>query len=50
MSDNLDPTIGPTQVRYQASFWDPINEEYIDISANYDPATGKFGIIKFAGG
>ena len=50
MSDNLDPTIGESQVRYQASFWDSMNEELLDISVNFDPATGQFGIIKFSGG
>jgi hypothetical protein len=47
---NLDPTLGPGQVRYQATFVDAINGKHIHISVNYDPGTGIFGIIKEAGG
>lgn len=44
---NLDPALGPNQVRYQARF---VNEEVIDVSINYDPTTGQFGTIKPASG
>ncbi len=47
---NLDPNLGPNQVRYQARFLDHVSDEYIDISINFDPDTGLFGIIKEASG
>lgn len=47
---NPDPNLGPSAVRYQARFFDPINEEYFHISVNYDPVNGYFGIIKLASG
>ena len=47
---NLDPALGPKQVRYQARFFDHLNEEFLDISINYDPETGLFGTIKPASG
>ncbi len=47
---NPGPNLGPGQVRYQATFADPINGEHVNISVNYDPDTGLFGIIKEAGG
>lgn len=47
---NLDAALGPNQVRYQAQFYDALNDEYIDISVNYDPDTNIFGTIKFASG
>lgn len=45
-----DPNLGPYQVRYQARFFDTFAATSVDISVNYDPDTGLFGIIKFAGG
>jgi hypothetical protein len=47
---NPDPNLGPGQVRYQATFADPINGDRINISVNYDPDAELFGIIKEAGG
>lgn len=46
---NPEPGLGPNQVRYQAAFKD-YKEDTIEISVNYDPDTGLFGIIKFASG
>ncbi len=46
---NLESTIGPNQVRYQARFQD-YNDNFYDISVNYDVETGNFGIIKPASG
>lgn len=47
---NLDPNLGPNQVRYQATFVNEVTGETIDVSINYDPTTGQFGIIKPASG
>jgi Pretoxin HINT domain len=47
---NLDPNLGPNQVRYQATFLDTFTGERVHISINYDVDTGQFGIIKFASG
>jgi hypothetical protein len=45
---NLDPNLGTSQVRYQAQFFDHVMNVYVNISFNYDPITGLFGIIKQA--
>jgi hypothetical protein len=45
-----DPNLGPNQVRYQAQFVDDASGEVYNISINYDPDTGLFGIIKEASG
>jgi len=50
MSDNLDPQLGPDQVRYQATFKDGMTGKPVKISINYDPDTGQFGTIKLASG
>jgi hypothetical protein len=47
---NLDPALGPNQVRYQATFRNELTGEVIDVSINYDPTTGQFGTIKPASG
>jgi hypothetical protein len=47
---SLDANLGPNQVRYQARFYDHVDDSYIDISINYDPTTCEFGIIKPASG
>jgi hypothetical protein len=46
---NPDPTLGPDQVRYQVLFSDEFGK-VTPYSVNYDPATGRFGIIKIASG
>lgn len=47
---NLDPLLGPNQVRYQAQFVNEFTGEVIDVSINYYPTTGQFGTIKPASG
>jgi hypothetical protein len=47
---NRDSNLGSHQVRYQARFFDTFAATSVDISVNYDPDTGLFGIIKFASG
>jgi hypothetical protein len=42
----LDELIGTNQKRYYARFYDHFNQSYINISINYDPITGEFGVIK----
>jgi hypothetical protein len=46
---NPDPTLGPDQVRYQVLFSHEFGKA-TPYSVNYDPATGRFGIIKIASG
>jgi hypothetical protein len=43
---NLDPALGPNQVRYQTTFLNEATGERINISVNFDPTTGQFGTIK----
>ncbi len=47
---NLDPALGPNQVRYQATFVNEVTGEIVEVSINYDPTTGQFGMIKPASG
>jgi hypothetical protein len=47
---NPDPSLGPNQVRYQAEFVDDATGEVYQVSVNFDPDTGLFGIIKMASG
>jgi hypothetical protein len=43
---NLDPSLGPNQVRYYARIRNGITGEETNFSVNYDRDTGLFGIIK----
>jgi RHS repeat-associated protein len=47
---NLDPKLGPNQVRYQCSVVNDMTGETTNWSVNYDPDTGNFGTIKPASG
>ena len=47
---NLDPALGPNQVRYQVSVVNEATGETLDVSVGYDPTIGQFGTIKPASG
>ena len=46
---NLDPELGAKQVRYYVDFMDEF-KKVTNYSVNYDPVTGRFGIIKPSSG
>ena len=46
---NLDPELGPSQVRYYVNFSDEFGS-VTTYSLNYDPETGEFGTIKPSSG
>jgi hypothetical protein len=47
---NLDPSLGPNQVRYFVNMLNEVTGEVRTFSVNYDPETGLTGIIKPSSG
>jgi len=48
-ADNHDHNLGPLQQRYQLAYLEDFTGDVRRVSVNYDPETGRFGIVKFAG-
>jgi hypothetical protein len=46
---NEDPSLGQGQVRYYVDFSDEFGE-ITTYSVNYDPGSGRFGVIKVSSG